>query len=575
MQFDDTTFQLLRELRIGGGRISFVLPRGGRRFDGSITDTMMAGTVQGSDGSRANWVAFPMGSESKRWPVPPRVTVRQLAMGTSAASERIPGAWIARLPDTSALERDDRELARLAGMPPASRDDRVVRWRRLTLGFDEAGRTAARNLLARIAQGPAADPMFQAIFRQGAGWRIDIHDALPGAARHFMNGFELGRAVRGLRQLGALPEGADSATIREVAWRLWCRAAVDSADVFARVNALGKQDPDGADAIRAMLAGFDDAAEWWRTAVRWLLTHAWLDTPSGPRSPAQLMAAFWDVDSLPMPDLLLTRTGDIAALPVVAAAHIGPYLLNPRNASAAEWLAHDGTREAFDVWLPIKWGELPLTVVAGGRSEIMVSPRAQAEARPAAFFGARDAIRVEAGIMPIAAVVTFLHEWHHLIAAQRRLTGTHPSGLRSAGPQVELLEADPWLGEGFAEWATEETLRPAGANAALLRFTQAEKRLGNGARDPDEPHLLGYRLMLAAAAHSSPSASRDRFVRTLHDPALLARELGLAGPSRTAPRVLSRPPNAAVIPEVTFTWDEGLAFDVSRRLLIITNRPEH
>jgi hypothetical protein len=288
-----------------------------------------------------------------------------------------------------------------------------------------------------------------------------------------------------------------------------------------------------------------------------------------------MMAAFWGVDSLPLPDLVFTRTGDVAALTVPAALHIGPQLLKPRNASAVEWLAGNGMQEAFDAWLPIRWGELPLTIIAGGRAETVVSPRAQAEARPAAFFGPRDAIRVEAGVMPIVAVAAFLHEWHHLIATQRRLSGPHPAGLLDAGAQLQLLEADPWLGEGFAEWATDETLRPAGASAALLRFTQAEKRLGIGAQDADDPHLLGYRLVLAASGHGTRAESRDRLVRTLHDPLLLARELRLNTPGRTPARTLNRPANAAVIPEVTFTWDDGLAFGISRRLFIPTTRPEH
>ena len=410
----------------------------------------------------------------------------------------------------------------------------------------------------------------------GAGWKVDIHDALPGEARHYLVGFQLTRAANGLRQLGELSGSADSAAIREAGWRLWSRIGTDSAAVFARLDSLSKRDAEAAASVRALIAGYDDAARWWRRALRWLLTQPWLDTPEGPRSPAQLMAAFWGVDSLPLPEIRDTRFGDVAAMPVLAAIHLAQLLLRPRNASAVEWLAHGGMQEAFDSWLPIRWGELPLVVVIGGRTETVVSPYAQAMARPPHSSASATPSGIDPGIMPLVAVVTFLHEWHHLIASQRRLAGDHPAALIGSSAQLHLREADPWLGEGFAEWATEETLRPAGESAALLRFTQAEKRLGIGMRDLNDPHLLGFRLVRAAGARASRAAFRDRLVPDLHDPRVRwPARLHLDGVSRTPPLRLDRPANAAVIPEVTFTWDEGLAFDISRRLVIVNTRSEH
>jgi hypothetical protein len=287
-----------------------------------------------------------------------------------------------------------------------------------------------------------------------------------------------------------------------------------------------------------------------------------------------LMAAFWGVDSLALPQVVPSRFGDAAAMPVLAARYLGPYLFRPRNASAREWLTGAGMNEAFASWLPIRWGESPLTVVIHGESETVVSPWAQAEARPAGFFGEQDAIRVDPGTMPVIAVAVFLHEWHHLIAAQHRLAGPRPVALIDEPTQLRLRELDPWLAEGLAEWATEETLRPARATAALLLFSQAEKRLSTASQDRDDPHLLGYRLVRAAAARGSASALRDQLVANLHDPLSLARRLGLSGASRTPPLALGRPPNASVIPEVTFTWDDGLAYDMSRRLVIPDIRPE-
>jgi hypothetical protein len=575
MQFDDSAFQPLHELKISAGRISFVLPRTHRRFDGTVTDSQMSGTVSDTDGVTERWTALPLRPGSTRWPVPPRVTARQLVMGSALTTARIPGAWLAAMPTLAELEREGRDLASLAGLTPARLDDRIARSRRLALGLDESARARARALLARIASSPAGGPEFRRIFSAGSGWKLDLHDVALAEALHYLSGFRLDQAAEGLRQLGDVPANADSAVIRESAWRLWCRTGADSAGVFAGVDSLARRDPGAAAAVRALLAGYDDAAQWWRVALRWLLLQRWLETPAGLRSPQQLMASFWSTDSLELPEIVPTRFGDAAAMPVPAADYIGPYLFRPRNGVAGEWLAGEGMREAFRSWLPIRWGESPLTVVIGGHAETVVSPWAQAQARPAAFFGERDAIRIDPGITPIVAVAVFLHEWHHLVAARRRLQGPHPVALVDDGTQLRLRELDPWLAEGFAEWATEETLRPVRSTVPLLLFTQAEKRLAGSTRDSTDPHLLGYRLVRAAAKQAPVPALRDRLVAMLHDATLLARTLRFSGASTTPPLTLSRPPNASVIPEVTFTWDDGLAFDMSRRLVIPNTRPEH
>jgi hypothetical protein len=575
MQFDDSAFQPLQDLKIASGTISFTLPRTHRHFDGTVTDSLMSGVVRDADGGTQNWMALPLRPGSTRWPVPPRVTARQLVMGSAVTTVRVPGTWLAAMPALAELEGEDRDLANLAGLPPVNHDDRMARSRRLALGLDESGRARARALLARIGSGPAGSPEFRRIFGAGSGWKLDLHDVALAEALHYLSGFQLSQVADGLRQLGDLAGVADSSMIRESAWRLWCRTGADSAQVFASIDSLARRDTGAALAVRALLAGYDQAAVWWRGALHWLLFHRWLDTPSGPRSPQQLMANFWSTDSLDLPAIVPTRFGDEAAMPVPAADYIGPYLFRPRNAVAGEWLAGKGMREAFQSWLPIRWGESPLTVVIGGYAETVVSPWAQAQARPAAFFGERDAVRIDPGITPVVAVVVFIHEWHHLVAARRRLQGPRPAALDDDGTELRLRELDPWLAEGFAEWATEETLRPARSMVPLLLFTQAEKRLAGSPRDSTDPHLLGYRLVRAAAKQAPVNVLRDRLVATLHDATLLARTLHLSGSSATPVLMLNRPPNASVIPEVSFTWDDGLAFDMSRRLVIPNTRREH
>ena len=506
----------------------------------------------------------------------PRIVVRQLAMGSAATAERMPAAWFVAGPDTGMLERQYRDLANQAAMAPILGADRAARANRVSLGFDDTGRAAGRAVLDHILHGSAADPEFRAIFIRDGRWKLDIHDAMLWEAPHYLSGFQLSRAADGLRALHDLDVNAtDSAAIRQGTWRLWSDAATaDSARIDAAIDSLARRDGTSANALRSVLAGFGDATTWWRRALSWLLTHRWLDTPQGPRSPAQLMAAFWGVDSLPLPEIRVERFGAVAAMPSVSVHHIAPFLFTPANAGAAEWLAHGGISDAFAAWRTLRWGETPLTVVIGGRAAIVASPVSQATVHPASFFGDRDAIRIDPGIVPLAAVAAFLHEWNHLLAAQQRLSGPRPVALIQGTGQLQIREEDPWLAEGFAEWATDEVLRPAGASAGYLRFTQSEKRLGIADTDPNDPHVLGYRLVVGAAARHAPMF-RQQVVKNLHDITGFAHAVGLPAAGQGRVITLQRPPTAIVIPEVTFTWVEGSIFDVSRRLVIPNTRSEH
>jgi hypothetical protein len=131
---------------------------------------------------------------------------------------------------------------------------------------------------------------------------------------------------------------------------------------------------------------------------------------------------------------------------------------------------------------------------------------------------------------------------------------------------VELIEADPWLGEGAAEWATEAVLRPTRAMTPLFALLELEKRLGIGAGIPDDTHVLGYLLVRAAVNHLPTSTDlRRTLVRYLHDPAGFASAVGLDG---GGVHVIARPSTMMVIPEVTFTYDGGVADGTTRRLVV-------
>ncbi|HEY4320265.1 MAG TPA: hypothetical protein VGM77_03720 [Gemmatimonadales bacterium] len=574
LQRSDSAYQPLQELRITGDSIAFTLPREGWHFAGAVTSGQMSGTLRDAEGETRGWRAAELIVGTTRWPVPPRMTFRELITGTTDTVERIPAAWLGVVPDSATVEAEYRGLTSAIGIPPLDPANAADGSRRRLLGLGRDARGAAGRVLDAIAASPAADSTFRAIFAKGRGWRTSLAEVAVGEAVHYEVDFSIDRAGAGLVALGELPaESAhDTAAILESGWRLWARwhpnrEAIAAHAMPSRVGGL-----DGGGDVHALIAGFDDATAWWLRAVRWLLSHAWLDTADGWRSPSQLMARFWGVDTLIAPELQVHPFGAMTAVPTVGVEHVGRALIVPVNASAAEWLAAGEMPTAITGWLPLRADPLPL-VIAGHHYDV-VSPHSLAEARPAAMFGAHDAVGIDPGTSPLAAVATFMHEWHHLIAAAHRLAGPRPAAYTVNGDVLRLREDDPWLAEGFAEWATDQTLAPVRGAAVLLRQGQAERRFALFGHDADDPHLLGYRLVRALAARMPAAAVRDRIVADMHDLPGLARVAGLGGRGHVAFRSLARPANASIIPEITFTWDDGAVLQPTRRLVIPSTRSE-
>ena len=79
---------------------------------GTIHGNSISGVVRRGAGDSAQWIALRIPPGSVRWPVLPRVTVRQLMMGTSAVVDNALGAWVRVIPDTAVLEHEYRDLAR-------------------------------------------------------------------------------------------------------------------------------------------------------------------------------------------------------------------------------------------------------------------------------------------------------------------------------------------------------------------------------------------------------------------------------------------------------------------------------
>ncbi|MEI2719760.1 MAG: hypothetical protein V9E87_06410 [Gemmatimonadales bacterium] len=574
LESHDSTFFPLTTLQRTGNHLSFTVGALGLRAELDIDGdgAMMSGRLRYADGGGATWESELIPAGTVRWPVRPRVRVRQLAVGTSSNATVIPAGWAAALPDSATLEREYAALRTAAGMPAVADALRPGRSRAMALGADEPTRAAVRRQLQAISGSTANDSTFQRLFLvRGAGIVIDVHERAEAFAASREPRYGRAAAMRALGHGTSEQAGAgELARMRETALSLWPAWERGDSALRQRVAALAAGDTDAARSLTALLDGYVSAVPWWREAVRWLLTHPWLDTATGAQSPAQLLAAFWGRSVLPPPTLLTEWFGGFEAMPLVSGDRLVRQLVDPVNASAREWLPA-GRREVITTWRTLAWPDTLTLATASG--DVALLPPARTPSLPS-LLGPEDAVRIDPGIVPLLAVATVIHEWHHILAATTRLEGNGMT-LRAGGGVVRLIEDDPWLAEGFAEWATEVTLGPGRQAVPLLLLLDAEKRTALWGGMSEEPHALGYRLVRAAAARLPLATRRSSFVSRLDNPAAVARLANFPATSRGAPLLLRRPVTAAVVPEITLTWDAGVADAVTRRLLFPLYPPEH
>lgn len=570
----DSFFVPLAALVRTDSSISFTVAKSQRRFTGRITGHEMRGTMRDVDGSTFAWDAQQILAGSPRWPVPPRLTVRQLETGSDLASVTVPGAWRARLLTDRQVVAEYDSVTHRAGIVAWHGSELRARAAQLQLGLDRPVREAIRRTLEAVERSPAATPRFRALFLGTRGLRLDLHDMALEAALRIRPTFDLGRALSVIWKITPGTQAPlDSTALREISWRFWSRLQ-NERPLADALDSLRREDPAGTTDALVLMRGYDEAEHWWLDATDWLMEQPWIGPPAQMQSPVALVRRFWDDDSLALPRIVTQHYAAPEAFPVPSMAPIIHRLIRPANAIAADWLAANDPEEVLAAWRRLDWGE-PFRVVTQGRSRYLTSPAVEARTHAGGLLALESRILIDPGVPPLLAVATLVHEWQHLILADRRLRGRAP-GVRENADQVQLLEDNAWLAEGAAEWATDEILAPAAQGAPIVLAIGASRRLAIEALTRDDPHALGYRLVRAAATRAGrPRLVRDRLTAWLHDLGGFARVSGLAGKGNAPPLVLVRPVNAAVIPEVTFVLDGGAALDVHRRLRVSLSPLEH
>jgi hypothetical protein len=189
------------------------------------------------------------------------------------------------------------------------------------------------------------------------------------------------------------------------------------------------------------------------------------------------------------------------------------------------------------------------------------------------FLEPEDAIVIDPGYSPLLALGAVVHEWQHLVFRRVQLQRYAQSLGRRSRESLQLPGVQPHLAEGFAEWSAERILRPVAARWPLLAFGELEKRADLNQRGTDDQHALGYALVSALVfALRSPDQVTEILLRHADDPAGVPREATLRkrwSKHRGSPdRELRSPMLPLLIPEVTFTIEDGFPDVVATRILV-------
>jgi hypothetical protein len=147
-----------------------------------------------------------------------------------------------------------------------------------------------------------------------------------------------------------------------------------------------------------------------------------------------------------------------------------------------------------------------------------------------------------------------------------RLAGKRPS-------IIGLPGIEPHIAEGFAEWSTERILAPLLQRWPLLGLGELEKRAGLVQSQSDDQHALGYALVSAlAAALPDPMRTTELLLRHADAPGGILAEPVLRkawGRYRGTPDLApTHSPLRMLMPEITFTIEDGIPDVVSTRILL-------
>jgi hypothetical protein len=526
----------------------------------------------------------------------PRFTLHEIVTGSNDTLSRIPGPWLhaalAARPESSAVA-GYHKWAMLSGVAPIEGKALASERFHHVMGLyrrEELTHAARRTLSAIRATipGDTTRARFDHLFRPGGEWIVDLHDAALAWARNRAPEVRWASA-RGPLAAAHWIDPADSLAVEAVPRALYgltVLAATDSA-AFNRVRAgLWRADSVSAAVVMLLLAGYTESQKWYTDVLEFFLTQPWVPDGERGRSLADHVRDDWrrrtpsvPEAEAPVPEVQARLFGYPQAVP-----HYGvppalfDRLITADNTAAQNWLERHGQVGLLRTlrWLPP--GDTSLVLLQTGSESIRLTtlPRQSRESLNG-FLEPRDAIAIDPGYSPLLALGTVVHEWQHLLFRRKQLDAFARKPPRHQEGVVELPGVEPYLAEGFAEWSTERILGPLVARWPLLAMGEGVKQAALAREDADDQHSIGYALVRAlAAALRDPASTTDLLLDNAEHPGQIATRPALrkAWKSyRGSPdRVFPVPVRKILVPEVTFTVEDGFPDVISSRILIPPSR---
>jgi hypothetical protein len=447
--------------------------------------------------------------------------------------------------------------------------------------------TASHRTLEAIREGIPSETTrmhFDRIFRPGGEWIVDVHDAALAWARIRIPGIGWDSARRGLAAADWIPRddslGSAEALPRAL-YGLTVLAATDSAAFAAAQATLLRADSASAVAVLTLLRGYTESRRWYAEALGFFLSQPWVDSGGG-RSVGDYVRESWrgtpgrsGPPDLDLPEVQTRWFGYPQAVPHYGVPEtLFRRLVKPENVSATEWLERYGQPGLLRTLRRLPPGDTSLTLLHTGSETLRLTtvPRQSRESLNG-FLEPRDAIAIDPGYSPLLALGAVVHEWQHLVFRRRQLQAFAAQPAGAGSPTVELPGIQPYLAEGFAEWSTERILAPLVARWPLLGLGELEKRAGLAQIGTDDQHSMGYALVRALAATlPNPAATTDLLLKYADHPFGIVRQPLLRRAwskyQGIPDRNLATPGHRLLIPQVTFTIEDGFPDVIATRILV-------
>lgn len=561
------------------GFLEFVVPgEGGAIFSarGSEGPRRMRGQVSADGGRTGRWTAERLDPTIEFYPVLPQFRLRQLIGGVGGEQAVLPGALAAaaaaEAPRAGLLATYEK-IARASGLPALAGASLQMDGPPRVLGLVQRADVlaAVQRTLEQVRAALPADSsrvQFDAIFRPGGGWRLDLHGAALDIARAQMRGLQWEAVVPALLSTGSIGDSSAASVPRAMELLLMLRAA-DSAAVTAMLATAATKAPASARALAILLAAYPEAQDWQSQALAFLLRARWVPQDGALRSPVDIVRATWLTimpgDSLRArltPAMTSILFGHPQAVPRYGASPASTArLVTPLNWTGGQWLARHGSPEMLTMLHLLESpGSGQLLVARADETLRVVSVKQRAAETTSGFLERQEAIAVEPSYIPVLALGAVLHEWGHLLAEGWRFDQAVLAAADSG--EITLPGVNPWVLEGIAEAWTDLVLAPVIPRFPLFGLSEAEKRVRLSGVELD-PHVTGYLMVRAAVAAAATKgtaapASLRHLIEAGSAPRVAADPLfasAFKDPGNVAPLIIPAPSRRFMVPESIFTVD--------------------